>query len=214
MKILKAVAFICAVSLSGGVSAIPISLSLPTIYDNVGGDDIYGQTFIAEATQIAGIRWYIGRPDNEDTPTLDGAADLVLYSLASANPAEANPAEIGRTQIQVDGQSTEGLNTFLFDSMVATPIGASYFIGIDTPDLFGLGLGDQYISTYEGGYEARISDGVFEFASVNPNPSINSSYRDTSFEIITQTSSVPIPGTAWLIGSALLGLGAVTRKKA
>lgn len=161
--------------LSTQPGASPVHLSPPTVYDNAEAN--YGQVFVAEEGALAGVRLYIGdptRPGDPQVDALDGLAYLVLFDAT----APAAPVEIARAQVQSSAQSSFGLTTFLFGTSIPTVVGQSYFVAIDTLDQFGLGLTNQFVSTYSGGFEGRLNaGGAIEQAGANG--------RDTSFEIVS-----------------------------
>jgi len=160
-------------------------LSPPTIYDNAR--DGFGQTFVATGTSLRGISLYIRdptRPD-ENVNELVGPADLVLSDIS--NPA--HPIEIRRKQVLASGQSRpELLKTFLFDGPVPTIVGRKYFLSIATDDLFGLGLLQQFGSTYPGGAESYINCARNAPCDLNLGPAgavlEEQGGRDASFKII------------------------------
>ena len=176
------------------VIAVPNHLALPMVYDDAGElSSDYGQIFTSEANLVSGVRWYIGdptRPGQENVDALEGAADLVLYDAADVN----NPIELARTQVQGPAGFSEGLSTFEFDTPIVVMVGHSYFIGLDTDDLYGLGLRAHTMSTYDGGYEARLRAGILEPAGGGGTNPITA-MRDTSFEILNDSLIIPEPSS-------------------
>jgi hypothetical protein len=155
--------------------ALPVNLTAPAVYDNVGNGFLFGQVFTSETYSICGVRWFIGdptRPGNTSVNALEGYADMVL--LDATDPA--NPVELARSTVRGAGSVTSGLSVFAFEYTVPITPGRLYFIGLETADAFGMGLQAQTSSTYAGGYQAYISGGDL-LGTANG--------RDTSFEIIT-----------------------------
>ena len=163
-------------------------LGTPGVYDNAQSPPYYGQTFVAEGPSFAGVRIYIGdpeRPDDANVNALVGPADLVLYDVANL----AAPIELARAEVVAPGQqvgfATGGVAepvTLSFCAPVATGIGAKYFFAIEADDDFGLGLREQYFSTYAGGAESvrHPATGVIE---ENPLG------RDLSFEVVASPAA-------------------------
>lgn len=150
-------------------------LEQPSGYDNAGTVP-FGQTFVAMASNIAGMVVVIGDPNNPtgDTATLNGPARLVLYD--AANPAD--PVALGSTLLIGPGETLSGQVTLLFHTPIHTTVGRTYFSGIDTADSFGIGIRDINRSTYNQGKEAWIDNGVLVEAG---------SGRDLSFQILRGT---------------------------
>ena len=205
-----------AVFLSG--KSLAATITSPTIYDNAGGGFSWGQTFVPELDytgNVSGVRFYIGdptRPGNVSVNELEGEADLVFFDISNPNSA----VELGRTQVQGATGVSAGLTTFNFSSSIVVNPGLSYFIGLDTADQFGLGLGQQLSSTYEDGFAAVIETGVVGFAGggcrVLGCGNVNAQYRDTAFEVVyDDVSAVPVPAAAWLFISAIAGLAGAKR---
>ena len=207
---------IIAVFLSG--KTLAATITPPTTYDNAGGSFSWGQTFVPELDypgHVSGVQFYIGdpsRPGNVSVNELEGEADLVFFDISNPNSA----VELGRTQVQGAAGVSAGLTTFNFSSSIAVNPGLSYFIGLDTVDQFGLGLGQQLASTYKYGFEAVIENGVVGFAGggcrVPGCGNVNAQYRDTAFEVVYgDVSAVPLPAAAWIFISAIAGLAGAKR---
>jgi collagen triple helix repeat protein len=162
-------------SASGAVVVSIDHLVQPPVYDNAGTVP-FGQTFVATASNIAGMVVFIGDPNNPtgNTGTLDGPARLVLYD--ATNPAA--PVALGSTLLIGPGQTLSGQVTLLFHTPIYTTVGRTYFSGIDTADSFGVGLRDLSTSTYDQGKEAWINSGVIVEGG---------SGRDLSFQILSGT---------------------------
>ena len=98
------------------------------------------------------------------------------------------------------------LSTFLFNAPVATEIGTKYFFIILADDNYGIGLQDQYISTYAFGAEARINENTLEITEHELS-------RDLSFSVLSPSAqSVPDASIILLLGSSLMGLAVFSRK--
>jgi collagen triple helix repeat protein len=162
-------------SASGAVVVSIDHLEQPPAYDNAGTVP-FGQTFVATASNIAGMVVVIGDPNNPTgaTGTLDGPARLVLYDATNL----ADPVALGSTLLIGPGETLSGQVTLLFHTPIHTTVGRTYFSGIDTADSFGLGVRDVSTSTYGQGREAWINNGVIVEAG---------SGRDLSFQILSGT---------------------------
>jgi hypothetical protein len=138
----------------------------------------WGQTFVATASNVAGMVVLIDDPNNPsgDQATLDGPANLVLYDASDLG----SPVALGSTLVATMGESLSGQLTLLFSAPIPTTIGDSYFIGIESADEYGIGLRSITTSTYPDGAEAWIDNGsIVPFAG---------SGRDLSFQILADTT--------------------------
>lgn len=162
-------------SASGAVVVSIDHLEQPAAYDNAGTVP-FGQTFVAMASNIAGMVVVIGDPNNPtgNTGTLDGPARLVLYDATDPT----NPVALGSTLLIGPGETLSGQVTLLFHTPIHTTVGRTYFSGIDTADIFGIGIRDLNTSTYSQGREAWINNGVIVEGG---------SGRDLSFQILRAT---------------------------
>ncbi|MDX1998116.1 MAG: hypothetical protein SF066_10400 [Thermoanaerobaculia bacterium] len=128
-------------------------LATPAAYDNLGAGLTAGQTFLAQAASIAGIRVLIGVNGQEDR--LVGPADLVLYDASNLDL----PVELARTTFLAPGVEISGLVDLFLESPVPATLGQRYFIAVFAPDLFGMGIRSISSSTYPGGAEGFLVGG-------------------------------------------------------
>jgi hypothetical protein len=208
MSAIKVVSSIGLLGFAGiSVASTIDHLASPALYDNAeqivsGHRAEWGQTFISQGG-ISGVKVYIGDPSRPGDPLVDelvGPADLVLYDISDL----LAPIEIARTQILSSGNSKFGLSEFHFGSPIPTTIGTSYFFAISTLDTsYGVGLRDQYVSTYAGGAEAwrNLDTGEIMISPLG---------RDLSFEV----SGVPLPGTVWLFAPGIYAVRRLLGAKA
>lgn len=186
-------------------------LALPSTYDNARED--FGQTFVAVDDFVSGVSMYIGdpfRPGIVSVGELLGPADLVLWDATDLG----NPIELHRTQVLSTGVSTSGLTTFLFDSLVPTVVGARYFFGITTADLYGIGIRELTSSTYAGGAEAyrncALNAPCSASFAVGALIELDEFGRDLSFAVYgPEGPPAPEPATTGLL---LLGIATAVRR--
>ena len=166
-------------------------LVIPSAYDNIGGVNFYGQTFIAQDINITGVQVYVGdpaRPSDAGVNALIGPANLLLYDATNF----ASPILLASDPVLTASDTASGLTTFLFNNPVATIPGTQYFFAFDTVDYFGIGMQSLFSSTYADGAEAYRNPTTGQLVLVTAG-------RDISFNVL----SVPEPTSA-----ALLLLGA------
>ncbi len=175
-------------------------LSLPTLWDNVGGTHRYGQTFLADDLFVLGFEVYIGdptRPNDEGVNALVGPASIKLYDVASLSA----PILLATSAILSASETSSGLSAFSFQTPVPTVPGGQYFFAFETTDLFGIGMRSLGSSTYAGGVEAYFNPATGQVVA-------EPSGRDMSFKV----STVPEPTSGLLL---LLGaVGLVCRRRA
>jgi hypothetical protein len=152
-------------------------LTTPALYDNAGGAKDFGQTFIARDEMIGGVQFFIRDParaaDDPRVDELEGPAELVLLDASDLTA----PVELARATAAVGGEAIAGAYTFAFPAPVATTPGGRYFIGLSAGDGFGLGLTNQYESTFSDGNEATF-DPATNLIAENPLS------RDLSFQLV------------------------------
>lgn len=152
-------------------------LSAPGAYDNQGGG-LSGQTFLAVYENFFGVRLYIGKPGGPDAlGRLVGPADLVFMDAASLS----SPVELERFEVVPVGTELEGVFDFILPAAIPTQPGRRYFVGIDAPDLFGIGMVNGTSSTYPEGEQAFVANGVLVLAGNN---------RDLTFRILSREPGV------------------------
>jgi len=147
----------------------------PTACDNAGNGNVFGQTFIAEASATSGAQFRIGFNSTADE-RLNGLEGIVSLNLYEVN-SDGSLSELRTEQVQNAGDLAEGLTTFSFSTPVSTIIGNTYFIALEANDRFGMGITDtNSTSTYLDGSQAfLLTDGRFF---------LHPTRRDTSFAIL------------------------------
>ena len=170
-------------------------LAIPTAYDNIGGADFYGQTFIAQDINITGVQVFVGDPDRPNDAGINaliGPANLLLYDATNF----ASPILLANDSVLTAFDTASGLTTFSFNSPVATTPGTQYFFAFDTVDYFGIGMQSLFSSTYADGAEAYRNPTTGQLVLVSAG-------RDLSFNVL----SVPEPtSAALLLFGAAVGL--------
>jgi hypothetical protein len=108
-----------------------------------------------------------------------------------------SPPLLSVTDAQLLGHSCEDVGTVLLCTDVTLGVPAA--LGVEGGEIdFELGI---------GGITEFVT---YDLEDFNSNPE---DYETTAY-ILTTVNPVPVPAAAWLFGSAILGLGAVKRRKA
>lgn len=132
------------------------------LYDYVEPGDFAGQSFCANADNIAGGTFFIGkRYEEAQESLLKGAFDLVLYEF-TGNAGKVR--EVARKRFLLKpGVVLKGRQDFFFDRAVDVVPGKMYMLGIQSEHGFSMRIRQPYESDYplgSMGVKNRYSDNV------------------------------------------------------
>ena len=199
-SIVKACALGVALSVSAFAQAAPAPYSTP------GTENLIEYTFTAIETGDL-VAYFVSKGGADYTNSLSvfvngvdtGFSGLINQSSSYGDSLNFGPVNAGDTIVFAINVSNTG-NTWYSDKSQNTD-----------------GVNHIYSAAFEGDDFIPVGTYVaFEDLTVGSGPSIDYNYLDEQFvitNVTADTPEVPVPASAWLLGSGLLGLAGITRRR-
>lgn len=216
------------------VNGVSYALDLGVRYnDLVSGAAFNGQSFTVDLSVFGGsvssnVSWQLAVGSGNKRNATNTAADFSKYGfitsadagytslLANQNTGTISSVLNALDQIKSLTGNNVGSNAANTAVTEASPFGAKYYPGSFTTAQIGTTFGidtagdiaGETLNLWNYGFGTSSST---KFA--NLLGSITLAGNKLTFNAPTTTPEVPVPGAAWLMGSALLGLGGVARRR-
>jgi hypothetical protein len=216
------------------VNGVSYALDLGVRYnDLVSGAAFSGQSFSVDLSVFGGsipsnVSWQIVVGSGNKRNAANTGADFSKYGfitsadasytslLANQTTSVTQSVLGGLNQVRTLTGNTVGADSVNNAVTESSPFGSKYYAGLTTTGYIGAtfgidtagAIGGETLSLWNYGFGAASST---KFA--NLLGSVTLSGNTLKFNSAA-TPEVPVPAAAWLMGSALLGLGGVARRRA
>jgi hypothetical protein len=216
------------------VNGVSYALDLGVRYnDLISGAAFSGQSFTVDLSVFGGsvpsnVNWQIAVGSGNKRNAANTAADFSKYGfitstdasytslLANQTSGAIQSALTGLNQIRQLTANTAGADSVNNAVTEASPFGSKYYAGTITTNFmavtFGIdtagSIGGETLSLWNYGFGTASST---KYA--NLLGTVTLAGNKLTFNAPVVTPEVPVPAAAWMMGSALLGLGGLARRR-
>lgn len=179
--------------------------------------------FSTNAANLSQMRWNLGGLSNGPDIGANAGALTTNGNYAPNSPDLTGPLDGGALQTTMNLMANyAALNAFALNSansVVSNSLSGSGYIGSNS---WGDTIGGQLLwSNSQTGFGGTQTTSFFSFDAVDPafNPSTRSAFAngqwkvDTTLGQLSYVSAVPVPAAVWLLGSGLVGLVGISRRR-
>lgn len=136
------------------------------------------------------------------------AAAVLMACSVSASASTINVGLINSSRdFTITPPDTQRIKTGQrADTFAISILEADAPVTVTINDLSGV---EQYVFTLNAGQ----SSGAFTLGTSSSRPEFDLVFSGSGSEVLANISAVPIPAAAWLFGTALIGMGVISRRR-